>query len=142
VSRAEIAAASGDGNPANNSAEVVVEVYLPITLDIRPDSDNNPVDVGHGLIPVAILSRNGLDATKVNVATLCFGDAGSPAQRDCTEKHSSAHFSDVDHDGHLDAVLHYEAAETGIDLGDTSACLIGRLSDGTGIFGCDSVVTH
>jgi hypothetical protein len=35
--------------------------------------------------------------------------------------------------------LHYDMSQTGIDLTDTRACLIGRASDGIGVYGCDTV---
>jgi len=36
--------------------------------------------------------------------------------------------------------LHYEVIETGIDKGDTTACVKGELVDGTGIYGCGVLV--
>jgi hypothetical protein len=38
--------------------------------------------------------------------------------------------------------LHYRVPLTGIDLGDTTACLRGRTVDGVPIFGCDGVLPH
>jgi hypothetical protein len=40
----------------------------------------------------------------------------------------------------LDLLLHFEVSQTGIDLTDTKACLIGRASDGIGVYGCDTIV--
>lgn len=63
-------------------------------------------------------------------------------ERDCTEAHGKGHLSDVDKDGDLDLLLHYETAQTGIDPGDTQACLTGDTFGGASITGCDSIKTR
>jgi hypothetical protein len=45
----------------------------------------------------------------------------------------------VNGDGNKDLVLHYNTHETGIDSGDTQACLTGETVDGVAIQGCDSI---
>ena len=107
-----------------------------MTLVIRPREGALKNVKTSGVIPVAILTVPGFDATQVDVATLCFGDAEAPAERDCTEAHGTAHIQDVDKDRDLDVLLHYEAAQVGIDAADTKACVIGRLQDGSGFYGC------
>jgi len=88
---------------------------------------------------VAILTTRSFDARTVNPSTVCFGDAENPSQRDCTEAHGTGHIYDADGDGDKDLVLHYEIQETGIDPGDTRACLTGSTYGGTAIEGCDSI---
>ncbi len=53
--------------------------------------------------------------------------------------HKNAHLEDVDLDGDTDMVLHFRNQETGIELGDTEACIYGKTLDGTDFEGCDSV---
>jgi hypothetical protein len=48
---------------------------------------------------------------------------------------------DVDRDRDLDLLLHHETRETGIDVGDTRACLTGATAAGIRIYGCDTVKT-
>ncbi len=48
---------------------------------------------------------------------------------------------DQDGDGILDLVFHFETQQTGIDAGDTQACLTGKLFDSTSITSCDSIKT-
>ena len=111
-------------------------------IDIKPGSDPNSIDLGgRGVIPVAILTTEDFDATTVDPGTVCFGDAEDAAQRDCTEAHARGHIQDVDRDGDLDLLLHYETQQTGIDSGDTEACLTGATFGGLPITGCDSVRT-
>jgi len=114
-----------------------------VVIDVKPESDENviPLESG-GVVPVAILTTDSFDATTVDPATVCFGDAEDPSGRDCTTKHGEAEVVDVSADGRPDLLLHYEVAETGIDPGDTQACLTGRTRTGGAIEGCDRVLTR
>jgi hypothetical protein len=138
--QATISTTSTDGNSANNSANYTTQAYRPVTVVIRPIEGSVKKVSSSGVLPVAILSVPGFDATRVAVGTVCFGDSGAPAERDCTEAHGKAHVEDVDRDRDRDVLLHFEAAATGIDPGDTTACLIGKLHDGSGIYGCGVLV--
>lgn len=139
---AEVTTDSLDDDLADNDAEATVEVFLPVQIDIRPGGTPNAVNpAAGGNVPVAILTTPDFVATTVNAASVCFGDAEAPAQRDCSEAHGTGHEQDVDRDRDLDLLLHYETQETGIDVGDTRACLTGATSAGIHIFGCDTVKT-
>jgi hypothetical protein len=117
-----------------------VDVYLSVPVDISPRSSTNPLNLGkHGLVTVAILSEPGFDATALNVASACFGDAEDASQRTCEEAHGTVHVEDVDKDKDDDLAFHFEVLATGIDMTDTTACLKGTTSDGTGFYGCDVV---
>lgn len=85
------------------------------------------------MIPVAILSDADFDATTVDPDTVQFGPAGAEYN------HRRTHVKDADDDGDLDLVMHFRTQNTGIQLGDTEACLTGATLDGTPILGCDSV---
>ncbi|MDP2948419.1 MAG: hypothetical protein Q8P22_02635 [Chloroflexota bacterium] len=113
-----------------------------VDVDIKPGSDPNSIKLSNkGVIPVAILTTASFDATTVDPSTVCFGDAEDATQRDCTEAHAMGHIADADGDGDLDLVLHYETGATGIDPGDTEACLTGETFGGDAIQGCDAVRT-
>jgi hypothetical protein len=101
-------------------------------------------DKKSGVIPVAILSQpddgNAAtvdDATTVDPASVCFGepDEALASERDCTLS-SQASLTDVDNDGDTDLKLHYEAAQTGIDGADATACLVGETYSGDEVEGC------
>jgi hypothetical protein len=138
--RATISTTSTDGTTTNNSADYTTDVYRPVAVVIRPIEGAVKKVSSSGVFPVAILSVPGFNAAQVAVNTICFGDAEAPDQRDCSEVHGRAHLVDVDKDRDLDMLLHYEVIETGIDKGDTTACVKGELVDGTGIYGCGVLV--
>lgn len=131
VNLIEATALAADGTEVTASVELVA--VLPVTIDIKPGSFPNSIKLSaSGVIPVAILTDATFDATTVNPASVVF--AG-----DATEAHGTGHIEDVDGDGDLDLVLHYETAETNIAPGDTEACLTGETFGGIPIQGCDSV---
>jgi uncharacterized delta-60 repeat protein len=114
---------------------------LAVSIDIKPGSSTNPINLSSKGVPVAILTSDSFDATTVDPTTVCFGDDDNPVQRNCTEAHHRAHIEDVNGDGRPDALLHYEISRTGIDQGDRSACLTGTTFTGADIAGCDAIET-
>ncbi len=113
---------------------------VTVPINIKPESGTNPIPLSSmGRIPVAILSTSSFDATSVDPNSVCFGDAEAPAERDCTAAHSA--LEDVNTDGRLDLLLLFETGQTGIDPGDTRACLTGTTFSAVGIEGCDSIKT-
>lgn len=112
-----------------------------VAIDIMPQSDRNRIDISSGdRVRVAILTTSvadgdaaDFDAATVAPRSVRFGRAGA---RECKER---IRMRDVDDDGDRDLVLHFEIRETGIELGDTEACLEGVTADGAPFRGCDSV---
>ena len=116
---------------------------LAVSIDIRPGSAVNSINLtSKGVVQVTILTTASFDATAVVPTSVCFGDREDASQRNCTEAHGRGHVEDADGDGDLDLVLHFEIAGTGIDQGDTSACLTGRTRDGAVVTGCDAIVVR
>ncbi len=133
------------GGPDLGTPNTFIFAYrrvLELGIDIKPGSFPNSIKLSNnGVVPVAILSTTTFDATTVDPDTVCFGDAEAPLERDCSEAHGTGHIEDVNGDLLLDLVLHYETGETGIDLGDITACLTGQTFGGQDVAGCDSVRT-
>ena len=108
----------------------------PVTIDIKPGSDpNNIKPAGNKKIPVAILTNGDFSAQLVDPLSVQFGPDGA------TESHGRAHIEDVDDDGDMDMLLHFNTQETGIVCGDTVATLTGEAFGGEFITGSDSIVT-
>ncbi len=88
---------------------------------------------GGGVVRVAFLTTETLDAKCVDPATVEFVPSGAtPLER-------FAHFDDVDHDEDANLVLRFRASETGIECGDESASLTGMNFDEQGIDSINSV---
>jgi uncharacterized delta-60 repeat protein len=116
---------------------------LKVTVDVRPDSADNVVPLNsNGVLPVAILTTSTFDAATVDSRSVCFGDADTPAERSCTARQPDGHREDVNGDGRPDLLFQYEIAKTGIDPGDTEACLTGKTLSGSAIKGCDGIRTR
>ena len=99
-------------------------------IDIRPGSTTNPINLSSaGVVPVAMITSDTFDATTVAPSTVCFGDADGPTERDCTESHGKGHLEDVNGDGRPDQLFHFKVRQTGIDAGDTTACLTATTFD-------------
>jgi hypothetical protein len=108
---------------------------LDVKIDIRPDSEKNPIKPGsRGVVPVVLYGAAGFDVTEIDASTLAFGPGGAGVAH-----RNGPHLEDVDADGDLDLVLHHRIASTGIDMGDVAACLRGETLDGLAFEGCDAV---
>jgi hypothetical protein len=110
--------------------------YQPIVIDIKPDSFPNTVNPKEkGRLVVAVLTTGGFNAATVDRSQVRFGASGTEA----APVHAAE--EDVDKDGDVDLLLHFEVADTGISCGHTSASLTGATTAGTAIKGTDSIRT-
>lgn len=120
----------------NENGKVYAFGAKRVEIDIKPGSDPNGVNPkSKGVIPVAILSNDGFDATEVDPSTVTFGPGSA------TMAHKKAHTKDVDGDGDTDLVLHFKTADSGISCGDTEAKLKGQTYGGVPIIGVDAIKT-
>lgn len=106
-----------------------------VQVDVKPGSDPNSISLrSSGTIPAAVLSSSTLDAPEeVEISSLTFGATGNENSLGfCNPA------EDVNKDGFLDLVCHFEAQRTNFTLQDTQAILKGRLLDGTSIEGRDA----
>jgi len=112
---------------------VVVE---SVDIAIKPGSDPSVVNpLSRGVVPVAIYGSDDFDVADIDVTSLTFGFG------DALPATSGRQNRDVDADGFPDLLLHFRIAETGIEVGDTEACLSGETLDGTPFSGCDTIRT-
>jgi len=112
-----------------------------VALDIKPGSLVNSINLeSKGVIPVAILATDDFDpihpVTGVDPASVTFAGAAKAHPRS-----PMGHWEDVDGDGSIDLLLHFNTQETGIACGDTGAMLTGRTFDERSIEGTDTIKT-
>jgi hypothetical protein len=109
---------------------------LGVQIDVRPDSEKNPIQLGsRGVLPVVLYGEFDFAVEDVDVDTLAFGpDAAFIAHR------NGPHFDDIDGDGLLDMILHHRIADTGLTAYDVEVCLNGQTMDGMPFEGCDDVM--
>jgi hypothetical protein len=89
-------------------------------------------------VVVAILGSAEFDVTQLDVESLAFGpDGAAPIAGSPEDPFPSV--EDVNEDGFDDLVVLFEAAETGIALGDTEVCVTGETAEGVSLAECDSV---
>ncbi len=105
--------------------DVLALPEISADIDIRPANGSDPFNPkSNGVVRVAILTTDSLDATKVNASTVRFGATGTEA--------ASVHtvLTDVDGDGDIDMVVHVRNQETRIPCGASSAVLKGQTLSG------------
>ena len=97
-------------------------------IDIKPDSINPK---SNQKIQVTVFTTDDFDALQVNPGTVSFGPGAAPLFRH--------HAKDVNGDGNVDAVFHFETRATGLACGDTEATFTGKTYDGEEVTGKDSI---
>lgn len=115
-------------------AFLLTPLAIDVLIDMKPGSKRNPIDLrSNGKIPVAVLTSSSFDATQVNWETVTFGPG------EATEAHQRSHVADVDGDGDMDSLLHFEMQRTGIRCGDEEVTLTGRTFDDSSFSGTDRI---
>jgi hypothetical protein len=94
------------------------------------------------VIPVAILGSVEFDIANIDATSLRFGPAEAVCKHDLTDTWTfNEHVEDVNLDGYMDLMTHFETQDTGIACGDTEATLSGQTLDGLFFEGTDSIST-
>ena len=74
---------------------------VEVDVDIKPGSDENPVNVGSkGVLPVVVLGNDAFDVADINVTTILLNGT-------CAPIHHS--YNDTNSDGYDDLVLKFDA---------------------------------
>jgi lysophospholipase L1-like esterase len=105
---------------------------VAVAIDVKPGSADNPINVkSKGVTPIAILSTEDFDATRVQVGSVRVGPAAATVDK--------ASVQDVNGDGRADQLLHVSTPALGLRSGDTTLSLSGTLRDGVPFVGTDQV---
>jgi hypothetical protein len=113
---------------------------LSVGIDIKPGSEINPVNLkSRGVLPVAVFSTDTFDATDIDPSTAVL--AGAPVAQNPDDGGWMIHEEDVNGDGLMDALLHFETEEIDVELlvDDEYAVLTGTTFGGTDFVGQDHV---
>jgi hypothetical protein len=112
---------------------------IQVQIDIKPGSSANSINLGsHGVIPVAIFSDAGFDATKIDADTVEL--AGSSVAVRGKGSKLMANINDVNNDGYQDLVIHISTVNLDPEsLQSGTATLIGTTDSGKSIEGTDSI---
>lgn len=109
-------------------------IVTPVEIDIKPGEFPNSVNPrAKGAIPVAILTTPHFTASTVSASSVRFGPSTAP------EIHGRGHIEDVDGDGDLDMVLHFDTAAAGIACGNSTAGLSAQTVDGRLVQGSNTI---
>ncbi len=112
-------------------------LVLEVEIDVKPGARSNNIDLNsNGVVSVAILGSENLDASEIDQETLEFA-AASPKAKGKHGKTPS--FRDVNGDSYEDLVVRFPAQDLDLDADAEEATLTGQLLDGTKFTGTDSV---
>lgn len=125
------------GGVQNGDYKLVISGVTPeimqINIDIKPGSTGlAPINPrAKGKIPVALLSSQNFNALSADPASLTFGASGNEGSL----SHCGKSGEDVNGDGQLDLVCHFENQDANFEKGDLEGILRGRTNTGTAFEG-------
>ena len=141
-----------DGGNGTGQSDLMLLHYrleppvIEVALDIKPGSETNPLNTGSkGRLPVAVLTTEDFEADAVDPTTVTLGDDDGDDTPVAAQKRGRlmASLEDVDGDGDLDLMLHFETqalvANGDLSSSTTQLCLNGQTFEGIGVHGCDAV---
>jgi hypothetical protein len=117
------------------STGTTIAAFIPVAIDVKPGELPNSINPGSkGKIPVAVLSSRTFDAVaRIDQTSLTFGHTGDESSL------AFCNTEDVNGDGLIDLVCHFNTQSTGFVSGDTVGVLKGKTVDGISVRGTDSV---
>ncbi|MEK7151441.1 MAG: hypothetical protein AAB784_01855, partial [Patescibacteria group bacterium] len=108
------------------------------SVDIKPGTYPNTINLGSkGAVSVAVFSTTDFDATTIDPRTVTLANASIKRKSNGAAMYS---FEDVNGDGLLDLVVHFDKKDLQLSETDTVANLVGYMFDGTEVIGSDSIV--
>jgi hypothetical protein len=124
---------SGASSLENGDYKLIVSGITPqvqqINIEIKPGNNGlAPINPrSKGKIPVALLSSNGFVAMNVDTTSLTFGPTGNES----SPSHCGRTGEDVNGDGRLDLVCHFENQQAGFRKSDLEGIVRGKMKWGS-----------
>ena len=114
---------------------------ITVDIDVKPGRSPNPINIGaKGVLPVCVFSSDSFDATQIDPSSCDLAGAPVAVRGNGTEQ-PLVNPKDVDGDGLLDLLMHFETEELDIhELWDGWAVLTGATVEGDEFIGMDEVV--
>ena len=115
-----------------------------VLVDIKPDGDPNSVSLtDRGVLPVAILGSDRLNAAQVDPDTIRLGGVKMTSRGSTKVPKLSYSLADVNRDGYDDVIAFFSVQELvsagALSSATTALVLSGNLFDGTALQGTDAV---
>jgi len=110
---------------------------IPVDIDIKPADALNKINLSaKGLLPVAVLTTQGFDASQFTPEMAHLSDADLAMTTSCVGAEAVRwNYSDVNRDGELDLVFFFQTQDLNLIPGSTAATLMAH-----GVY--NSTVTH
>ncbi len=121
------------------TADVALEAHrlIPVQIDIRPGSDQNPINLGSkGVVTAVVFGSQDFDVMDIVADTVKLANASIAARKNGT---LMMDYQDVNGDGNVDLVAKFRTQDLGLSANDTSAVLTGKTVNGDTAQGSDSV---
>jgi len=127
----------GDNTDPDGDYRVEIRGERGVSIDVKPGASDNTINTRSSVVPVAILTTDTLNALSIDPASVRF--SGAPIR---VKTNGKLHFElvDIDLDGRLDILAHFEVASLGLVSGPGTAVLTGLTVNGLGIRGSDSIL--
>jgi hypothetical protein len=117
---------------------VATTAFKTVPIDIKPGSLRKTINLGsQGNIPVAILSTADFDAWTVNPYTVKMGAASVRVVGKKSTLQES--ISDVNGDGRLDMIVHFDTQALGLTNNAVEVCVSGETTGGIRFIGCNPI---
>lgn len=130
-------------SPAAVSAQEMACEHTHVSIDVKPRSMENKINLSsHGLLPVALLTTEGFDASQFTPEIAHLSDASMVMSCEGAEAVRWT-YQDVDGDGDLDLLFFFVVQELDLTAASTSVMLMAHgdfASEPIHIMGTDSVL--